>query len=271
MATRAGEILGHVGGVALAPLTATISALRRSRMFHPRGTTLRAEVRACGSDEPWRTLGRRLEGDALVRLSGAWWKEREWPDVLGCAIRFTRHGAADARARSGDQDLLFATIRRPWTMPFAPLSTRRHDYLENEYFAVAPFVTEVAGHRKVIEWRLVPEPHASDGRERGARGGPDDEHAADDRDARLGRAVARGDARLVLEARPYRRVVDLFRHRTWQRVAVVALIEPVAIDEERLRFDAYRSGRGIRPTGFVQALRIAAYRASQWARPRSAT
>lgn len=252
MASRAGEIVGRAGGVALAPVTATVSALRRARMFHPRGTVLRAEVSAVAEKAPWTTLGARLAGPALVRLSSAWWKTREWPDVLGCAIRFTRSSDADVRARPGDQDLLLATIRRPWTMPFAPLTTNHHDFLANDYFAVSPFHTDPAG---TIEWRLAPEHAASHG---------------GSRDERLGASIERGEAALTLEARPYRRIVDIARHRRWSPVARVALIEEVDVDQDALRFDPYRAGRGIEPVGLVQSLRIAAYAASQRARPGAA-
>jgi hypothetical protein len=248
MATRAGEILGRAGGVALAPVTATVSAVRRARMFHPRGTVLRAEVSELETEPPWRALGARLSGPAIVRLSSAWWKSREWPDVLGCAIRFTGARSLDAHARPGDQDLLLATIRRPWTMPFAPLTTNHHDFLSNDYFAVSPFRTDVAG---TIEWRLAPERPV---------------HHGGTRDERLAAALDRGEAIFALEARPYRRVIDVARHRHWHPVARLALIETVTLDDDALRFDPYRAGRGIEPVGFVQSLRIAAYAASRRAR-----
>ncbi|MDQ3033921.1 MAG: hypothetical protein M3Y87_16005 [Myxococcota bacterium] len=254
MATSAGDILGRAGGVALAPLTATVSAIRRSRMFHPRGTTLRAEVRAIAGEPPWSTIAARLEGPALVRLSSAWWKKREWPDVLGCAIRFTSTREPDARPQPGDQDLLLATIRRPWTMPFAPLTTNHHDFFANDYYAVSPFSAEPAG---TIEWRLAPDHPVQGGG--GAHGAP--------REQRLAVAVERGDAMFTLEARPYRRVIDLARAAPWSAIARIELIETIAIDDDALRFDPYRAGRGIEPVGFVQSLRIGAYAAGQRARP----
>ncbi|UJR85723.1 hypothetical protein [Sandaracinus amylolyticus] len=251
MPTRVGDVLGRAGGLVLAPLTATISAVRRARMFHPRGIALRADVRPRARLEPWDTIAERLRGPALVRLSSAWWKHGELKDVLGVAIRFTRGDRMSARPGPGDQDLLFATIRRPWTMPIAPLTTRAHDFFANDYFAVSPFEVHEAG---AVEWRLVPDGPIEDGHTR---------------EEKLAIAIARGHARFVLEGRPYRRLIDVGRHRDWHPVADVVLLERVVIDDDALRFDPYRAGRGIRPAGFVHSLRRAAYAASQWARARA--
>ena len=219
-------------------------------MFHPRGIALRAEVHPRARLEPWDSIAERLRGPALVRLSSAWWKEGELKDVLGLAIRFTRSERMSARPGPGDQDLLFATIRRPWTMPFAPITTRTHDFFANEYFAVSPFVVHEAG---AVEWRMVP-------------AGAVDEGST--REEKLDLAIAHGHARFVLEGRPYRRLIDLGRHRHWHPVADVVLLERVEIDDDALRFDPFRAGRGIHPAGFVHSLRRAAYAASQWARAR---
>lgn len=248
MPTRAGDLLGRAGGLVLAPITMSVSALRRARTFHPRGITLRAEVRPRAPVAPWDAIGERLRGPALVRMSSAWWKKRELKDVLGIAIRFTRSEAITAAPGPGDQDLLFATIRRPWTMPFAPISTRQHDFFANRYFAVAPFQVHGVG---AVEWRLVP-------RERiGGDGSRED---------KLARALEQHRARFVLEGRQYRRVFDLFRRRDWHPVADLVLREPIDVDQEALRFDPFRAGRGIQPAGFVQSLRRASYAASQWGR-----
>jgi hypothetical protein len=40
----------------------------------------------------------------------------------------------------------------------------------------------------------------------------------------------------------------------------------VALDQARLRFYPYRTGRGIQPVGFIHALRIITYRQGQAAR-----
>jgi hypothetical protein len=245
MATRAREHAGRIAGLALAPVTQTISRIRHARMFHPRGMVLDADVRPCAVDEPWASIARRLEGKALVRLSSAWWMQREWPDVLGCAIRFRS-------AESSAQDLLFATIRRPWTMPFAPMTTKHHDFFANHYYAVSPFRAE--GTAALTEWRVRPQ-HAPP-----ETGGT--------REEKLARAVERREAIFVLEARPYRRLVDL-RSSEYHALAVIDLTGWAEVDQERLSFDPFRSGLGIEPAGFVHALRVAAYAASR--RGRSAS
>lgn len=245
------ERVGRLAGLGLAPLTATLSAVRQSRLFHPSGVLYWAKVTPLAAAPPWGVVARRLTGPAVVRLSGAWWKRHEWPDVLGCAIRFTSGRSVSATPRDDDQDLLLATVRRPWTLPWSPLTTEHHDFLANDYYGVSPFV--VPGHDGLAEWRLSPECLA-----------PDD----DRRERRLARAVARGSAGFRLEARPYRRRLRFARDNRFMPVSRIVLIAPLDLDQEALRFDPFRAGRGIEPAGLVHALRIHTYAASQRLRPR---
>jgi hypothetical protein len=237
-----GERSGALAGWLLAPVTGTLSLLRRARMFHPEGTVYRARVDALAGPLPG--LARRLEGPALIRLSTAWWRGgAEWMDVLGVALRLGREPSAEAKR--GDQDLLFATIRHPWTMPFAPLTTEQHDFLANDYYAVSPFDVAGVGRTKL---RLVSSrPRRLRGRDRGAR---------------LADAVERSDAWFRLELRIENR---------WVQVAQVTLLEKAVVDQERLRFSPFRDGKGLRPRGFVHGLRRATYLLSQLARPSHAT
>ena len=225
----------------LAPLTGTLSLLRRARMFHPEGAVYRAEIAVLAG--PFPGLGRRLEGQALARFSTALWRGgSEWMDALGVALRL---GAdPSATPRPGDQDLLFATIQHPWTMPFAPLTTEQHDFLANDYFAVSPFDVAGVGRGKL---RLV----ASRPRRLLSRG----------RGERLDEAVARGEAALRLEVRTAKR---------WEPVALLRILKRADIDQEALRFSPFRDGKGLTPRGFVHGLRRATYRISQWARPAAA-
>ena len=239
--SRAAGLVGAALGWAVAPLFALTSALRHARTFHPSGTVFLAEVTPLG-----HALGERLRGPALVRFSGALWKgDRERFDVLGCAIRFRHTEAPSPVADAGDQDLLFATIRRPWTMPFAPFMTNAHDYLANDYFAVSPFSVPGFGRAYL---RLRPDDDGG----RGAYG--------ESRVERLLRAVSRGDAKMRFEVR------RSWRHE-WATVALVTLRRPVEIDQERLRFWPFRNGRGITPRGLVHGLRRGVYSMSQRARP----
>jgi len=221
---RAGEAMG----VLAAPMFALTTALRRARTFHPRGDCADADVTvAHGVPPQHRALAQRLSGNAFVRFSDALTKKKaRWPDVLGCAVRFG--GDSDDPAVDGDQDLLFATIRRPWTMPLSPFTTKVQDYLANDYFAVSPF--SVPGER----------PSRDGGRP-------------------FERAIANGSAAFTLG----------IANGPWGPFAPLVTIQLVSVrltDPATLRFDPFRSGRGIEPHGFVHSLRRGVYGASQRAR-----
>lgn len=240
MTEPAGRLLGAV----LAPLTGAVSFLRRARTFHPEGSVLTAEVAPLATSGPERRVAERLAGPALVRLSTAWWRGgKEWRDVLGCAIRFREELAPSAVPAPADQDLLFATIRSPWTTLLASLTTHIHDYLANDFYAVSPFDTDDLGKGK---WRLVSARPATEG---------------GSREQRLRFALHHGAATFHLEWR------RLGPGRRWRPIALVQLREEVELDQATLRFSPFRSGRGIRPVGLIHALRRSTYAASQRARP----
>jgi hypothetical protein len=233
------ESCGLMVGSWLAPLTAAVSAKRQARMFHPDGVVYRASVSACVDARALSSAATRLAGTALVRFSSALWREgHEWPDVLGAAIRF--EGAAE-------QDLLLATIRFPWTMPFAPLATRFHSFAWNHYHAVSPFELDGVGPVKL---RLRSPRIANDS------GKPREQH--------LLTLASAGRARFVLECRLLA-VAPLARR--WEPLVNLELTRPAKVDQQALRFSPFRDGAGIHPTGFVHALRLGAYGASQSARP----
>lgn len=229
----------------MGPLTALGTvARRRSRLFHPVGVVLRASVVGLHRDGPLGQAARALEGPALVRLSSAWWKRREWIDALGFAIRFRGTGEVSPAPAAGDQDLLFATIRFPLTTLLAPLTTRQHDFTANHYYAVSPFEVPGVGRAKL---RLAPPPAPPGG-------------AGATREERLRAAVASGEAsfQLQLRRRPPR--------GSWEPLCQVHLVEEVALDQEALAFWPFRTGRGVVPRGFVHALRRGAYAGGQRAR-----
>ena len=241
-----GSALGRVTGWITAPLFAAVSLARHARTFHPHGRTFVARVvRHPDLALDLEPLAERLAGDALVRFSGALWKdEPHRPDVLGCAIRFRHDARETAEPAAGDQDLLLATILRPWTMPVAPMTTNVENYLGNDYYAVSPFDVGLVHE---LYFRLRPE-HTSSG--------------DGDRDRRIDDAVARRDASLELDvgASPY---------GTWSPIVRVELLRPANVDDAALRFRPQRDGRGVTPQGFVHALRRGVYAMSQWARPRT--
>lgn len=236
---EAGQRLGVAAGFLLAPFTGAVALVRRARTFHPEGAVRRAEVAPLPG--PLGPVARRLAGPALVRLSSAWWRGgKEWLDALGCAVRFGH--SPSAAPQPGDQDLLFATIRSPWTTLLAPLTTEQHDFLANDYYAVSPFQVNGAGR---CQLRLVcPRP-------RGLRGS---------RGERLQKAVERGEASLQLQLR--------LEGADWTPLAEIRLLEASPIDQAALRFSPFRDGRGFAPRGFVHGLRVATYALSQLARPR---
>ena len=240
------DVAGWVAGFFLSPVTGLISTARRGRMFHPRG------VLCAGEAEPaspaMRLVGARLAGPVLVRWSSALWKESEWHDVLGCSLRFTQAPLSSEPAPA-DQDLLLATIQRPWTMPLSPFTTDVRDFLSNAYFGVSPFHVEPLGRS---EWRLTASGVNSGGGTRAER---------------LAGAMAEGRAELTLSCAPYPGPLHRPRKAAFEPVVKIRLSGLVALDDERLRFDPFRSGRGIHPVGFVHHMRRAAYRASQAARP----
>jgi hypothetical protein len=187
---------------------------------------------------------------------------------LGCAIRFSQD-PLDTRPKPEDQDLLLATIQRPWTMPFAPLTTRQHDFLANDYYGVSPFVVPPLGR---IEWRLVPESLDAERWLPKQAVPKQSQHAgllpaSATRAERLAAALRAGSAALLLEWAPYsgplrRPAAELFAPLV--RLKLTAQLE---LDQEALRFHPFRAGRGIEPVGFVHAMRRATYLTSQALRP----
>lgn len=237
--------VGRVAGWAMAPLFGLVSHARHARTFHPRGPTYHARVSVHVQAPPRVTsVAQNLEGPALVRFSGALWKHAEHvQDVLGCAIRFQRDDRETAEPAADDQDLLLATIRRPYTMPFAPISTDVEDYLGNDYFAVSPFD---AGIGAPIYVRLHPVRRSS--------------RSTGTRREKLAGDVAMGEPLLDLEYGdgPF---------GPWFPLATIRLVREAHVDGEALRFRPFRDGRGLHPKGFVHALRVGVYTISQWARP----
>lgn len=236
---------GVAAGAALAPWAAFGSAVRRARVFHPRGTVVWGAVTPIARPDEWRDLGERFRGSVLMRFSGAWWKERQWLDVLGCALRFTHASAPSVVPRADDQDLLLATVRVPGTTLLAPLTTHVDDYLRNAYFGVSPFTAPGVPKLKLRLRTIMPSTSG-----------------AETRSENLARSVAyaKHPIRLMLEAR---RAIPM---APYMRIAEIELRECVEIDQAALSFDPYRAGRDVHPAGVVHAMRIPVYAASRRAR-----
>jgi hypothetical protein len=235
--TTTSEQLGRAAGWIAAPVFAAAAALRHARVFHPVGELFDATVEVGRPPDDFVPLAVALRGRALVRLSGALWRDGDphLPDVLGCAIRLQDGERAD-------QDLLFATVRRPWTTGLAPLTTHVDDYLANDYFTVSPFSLESMTRRFYLRLRPL---------RRSAHGV--------DRTERLLHAFDAGPIDIAIDA-SYRP-----RHE-WREIAILRLVGLASPDDPRLRFNPFKAGRGIVPRGVVHALRHGAYAASQQTR-----
>jgi hypothetical protein len=234
--------LGDAIGRWLSPVVATLSSLRRARMFHPDGALYEAQLEATANSGPYAELAHRLGRTVLVRVSPALWRDgRERFEVLGIALRFHRGARLSTRVAPTDQDLLLATIASPLTMALSPFTTNAHDFLANRYYAVSPFAFG-GDHR--IQIRMTPIAHA-------VGDGP--------RAGRLATAVAAHEAAFRIEVRP---TLTL----RWQPIATLKLVRPLDLDQAALRFDPFQAGEGLNPVGTIHAIRRAVYAASQRAR-----
>ncbi|WP_437577867.1 hypothetical protein [Sorangium sp. So ce887] len=237
------EAMGRAIGGALSPFVWQGSLVRGARLFHPDGVVYCAGVKALAMEGEVGALAQRLAGPALVRLSGGIWRWRggkgeRRPDVLGVAVRFRTSEEVTPAASAGDQDLIFLSARRLSLLPIAMFTTRRRDFLDNDYYAQLPFDVEGFGRAK---FRLVPLRAST---------------TKGNRRERLERAAAAGLALLRLEVRR-----GGARAR-WMAVADIELYEPVDIDQNTLRFNPFQTGKGIVPSGLLQATRLATYAAS---------
>lgn len=244
---------GRQVGTWLAPIAAVGSRLRGARVLHPDGVVYRAIVESTPCSDDLRAVAASLQGTAMVRFSGAVHRgDSRSLDVLGMAIRFpsTASNQHEPASIVGEQDLLLATIRFPWTLPFAPIATRVRTFLWNHFHGVSPFLIDGVGRVKV----RARSPRLSN-------------RSPLSRSDHLLREIVFGRARFVIEIR---RLSLPWYRRHWEPLAKVVLEAPIDIDQAALRFSPFRVGRGIRPVGFIHQLRRAVYPASQDARPAAA-
>lgn len=208
-----------------------LSAARGKRVFHPHGLVFEATFRPWARSAP---SGVELldggERDVLVRCSRAVGLPEPAPDVLGFAMRFT-----DAYGPGRHQDVLCVTS---WDAP--PLHhalVPARSFFERPYSSLLVF--DVAGELRLIG--VLPA-----GRSPG--GGPRLEEVA---------AAARaGTATFDLALAP---VTGRF-----EGVGTIQLGRQLPPAEgERLRFNPWNTGGGIRPAGPLMGLRDPAYRGSQ--------
>ncbi len=240
------EGAGWASGYAMGLGTGITALLRQSRMFHPRGMTYQARVVPISNPNVGFDLN-LFAGTAVLRLSSAWWKKVEWRDVLGIAVRFTQTRNPKEEADPQDQDLLFATIQYPWTTPLGPFTTKYHDFLANEFYAVSPFMFEE--DNSLFKIRLSPQMKTSGKASKISRA------------QRFENAVKEGTAAFDLQ-------VQLKGRKKWESLAKIEVLHALPLDQEKLRFSPFQTGLKLHPRGYVHFLRVGTYRMSQALRPK---
>jgi len=224
-------------GPAVAAAFSALAALRRKRSLHPIGIGYqgRLQVSAHPPARPAVPLfGAGAAHPALLRFSRGAGLPEPLPDALGVAIKLP-----DAHGPGADQDLLLTSSSdRPL---LRRLLFPARSFLRGAFSTALPY--ELGGERVVL--LLVPiraADGAGDRRSGGAMG-------------QL-RAAAADGLRFEL-----RTATTFGRSRP---LATVTTDAPLTADQtDTLRFNPWTTGPGIRPAGWLNLLRDAAYRASQ--------
>ena len=218
---------------AVGALFRTISALRGARSLHPDGVVFEATFSVPAPNPHVRgapLLERPGSHPAVVRLSRSIGLPHPLPDIHGLTVRLV-----DAHGPGRHQDFPLATSGD------GPLL--HHLLLPTRGFSSLPYSS-------VLLYRIGPDLRLVGARVSGAsRGGGTDFD-------RLLAAIADGDASFELAmASPLGR---------WQPVGGLSLGERVpTFEAERIRFNPWNTGGGIRPVGPLMGLRAGAYRGSQ--------
>lgn len=209
---------------AVAGLAGIGATLRGARLFHPRGAVFHGTFTVLGGEHGAPLLDRPAEHPALVRLSKAGSTPADWPDVLGLAIR--------VYCQAGPLDLALATTGGAVGL--------RHLLVPRRDFAGAMF-TSLLPYRVGDEQRMI---------------------AATPTGARAGVGADLAALRAAVAERPLTFTVMLAEVRgPWRPVAELSVREPTDADPS---FDVdANTVEGIRPAGWLNALRGPAYRASQ--------
>ena len=232
----AASIARRPAATAAGALFGGLATVRRRRALHPDGASYEATVRIDG-DARYDVPLLRQPGShrALLRFSRGLGLPSELPDALGIAVRL-----CDVHGEGLHQDLLMTTSARPPVLHHLLLPALRGPFGQ-PYSTIIPY--RVGGGVRLFGVLPLAAP-AHDAR-------TDLEEFAD--------AAARGAARFALAlAAPF---------RGWRSVGVLETGAPLDRETgERLRFNPWNTGGGIRPVGPFQGLRDAAYGASQRAR-----
>ena len=214
-----------------------LAVLRRRRSLHPTGVGYRGELLVGNDDRPGVPLFRPgAAHSALLRFSRGAGLPEPLPDALGVAVKLP-----DAHGPGADQDLLLtSSTSRPL---LRRLLFPARSFLRRAFSTALPY--DLDGERVVL--LLVPTP-TRNGR---SPGGVAHRGAL----AELRAAAADG---LGFELR----IAGTFGPS--QRLAILTVGQPLPVEQtEALRFNPWTTGPGIHPSGWLNLLRDAAYRASQ--------
>jgi hypothetical protein len=231
---------------AAAPATAAgfyaLAILRRRRSLHPTGVGYQGQlVVGGGPGRPGVPLLRPgAMYPALLRFSRGAGLPEPLPDALGVAVKLP-----DAHGPGADQDLLLtsSTSRPLLRRLLFPASS----FVRGAFSTALPY--DLGGERVVV--LLVPAP-TGNGR---SPGGADRSGGAM---AELRAAAAAG---LGFELRTAGTLGPS------QRLATLTVGQPLPAEQtQALRFNPWTTGPGLRPSGWLNLLRDAAYRASQHGR-----
>jgi hypothetical protein len=237
-----------VAGPVVAAGFYALAVLRRRRSLHPTGIGYQAWLRVPDERPPGAGVPLFQAGvthPALLRFSRGAGLPEPLPDALGVAIKLP-----DAHGRGADQDfLLTSSTDRPL---LRRLLFPARSFVRGAFSTALPY--DLGGERVVL--LLVPTP-AKAGRPAGGRR----HRAVGGALAELRTVAADG---LGFELRAARSVG---RSQPLATVTVGASLP--AEQAAALRFNPWTTGPGIRPTGWLNLLRDAAYRASQRGRTQS--
>jgi hypothetical protein len=221
-----------------------LAALRRRRSLHPTGVGYQGQlVVGDGPGRPGVPLLRPGAAyPALLRFSRGAGLPEPLPDALGVAVKLP-----DAHGPGADQDLLLtsSTSRPLLRRLLFPASS----FVRGAFSTALPY--DLDGERVVV--LLVPVPPRN-GRSPGGvdRGG-----------GTMAELRAAAVAGLGFELRTAGTLGPS------QRLATLTVGQPLSAEQTHaLRFNPWTTGPGIRPAGWLNLLRDAAYRASQRGRRR---
>jgi len=220
-----------------------LAALRRRRSLHPTGIGYQGLLEVA-AEHPARSGVPLFQAGAthraILRFSRGAGLPEPLPDALGVAIKLP-----DAHGPGADQDLLLtSSTDRPL---LRRLLFPARSFVHGAFSTALPY--DLGSERVVL--LLVPALTSAGGRTAGGGG----HHPVRGALAELRAVAANGLEFELRTARSFGRS---------QPLAAVTVGPPLSADQtEALRFNPWTTGPGIRPSGWLNLLRDAAYQASQ--------